>query len=168
MVFLYEEYEKGAAENAARILANVTEAAKSGGVDCTSVHVADSYAAETIVDYAKDKACDLIVMASNMVVVASPSSCSGARRCACTRSSVPVLCLPGDNDRLIGHGDRPRHHLRAVADGRDWSSFTARDVMSSAQHAHIGFLSLITGRRRTSFCSIIRIASSTSSVPCSR
>lgn len=63
--FPYQEYEKGATENAARILAAVSDAAKGSGLDCATVHVMDRYPAEGIVDCAKEKGCDLIVMASH-------------------------------------------------------------------------------------------------------
>ena len=72
----------------------MTEAAKRGGVECTSVHVADSYAAEAIVDYAKDKACDLIVMASHGRRGLPKLLLGSETKRVLTHSSVPVLCLP--------------------------------------------------------------------------
>jgi nucleotide-binding universal stress UspA family protein len=62
--FPIEEYEKGAAENAAAILAKVREAAKALGVPCESLHVVD-FPAEAIIDTAKGRGCDLIVMSSH-------------------------------------------------------------------------------------------------------
>jgi nucleotide-binding universal stress UspA family protein len=64
LVFPIEDYEKTAAENAARILAGVSAAAKAAGVDCETVHVSD-FPAEGIVETAKGRGCDLIVMASH-------------------------------------------------------------------------------------------------------
>jgi nucleotide-binding universal stress UspA family protein len=64
LVFPIEEYDKAAAENAARILAGVSAAAKDAGVPCATVHVND-FPAEAIVETAKAKGCDLIVMASH-------------------------------------------------------------------------------------------------------
>jgi nucleotide-binding universal stress UspA family protein len=64
LVFPIDEYEKAAAENAARILSRVSTAAKDAGVECDTVHVND-FPAEGIVETAKAKACDLIVMASH-------------------------------------------------------------------------------------------------------
>jgi nucleotide-binding universal stress UspA family protein len=62
---LVNVYDKAAAENAARILASVSEVAKDLGVACVTLHVKDQYAAEGIVATAKDRGCDLIVMASH-------------------------------------------------------------------------------------------------------
>jgi nucleotide-binding universal stress UspA family protein len=63
--FPYQDYDKGAAENAQRILGAVGEAAKAAGVECATLHIPDRFPAEAIVDCAKDKGCDLIVMASH-------------------------------------------------------------------------------------------------------
>ena len=62
--FPIEEYEKAAAENAARIFSGVAEAAKKHGVQCETVHAMD-FPAEAIIDTAKTKGCDLIVMSSH-------------------------------------------------------------------------------------------------------
>jgi nucleotide-binding universal stress UspA family protein len=64
LVFPIEEYEKAAAERAARILADAAAAAKEAGVPCGTAHV-DDFPAEGIVDTARAKGCDLIVMASH-------------------------------------------------------------------------------------------------------
>ena len=65
MVFPVEEYERAAAATAQRILRAVAEKAKAAGVACDTVHVQDQYAAEGIVGEAKNRKCDLIVMASH-------------------------------------------------------------------------------------------------------
>ena len=65
VAFPVEEYEKAAAANAERILAQVTETAARIGVACETRHVKDQFAAEGIVDEAKTLGCDLIVMASH-------------------------------------------------------------------------------------------------------
>lgn len=62
---LIKAYEKGAAENAAGILASVSDVAKNKQVACDPLHVKDHYPAEGIIDTAKAKGCDLIVMASH-------------------------------------------------------------------------------------------------------
>ncbi len=64
LVFPIEDYEKAAAENAARILSGVSAVAKAAGVDCETVHVSD-FPAEGIVEMAQVRGCDLIVMASH-------------------------------------------------------------------------------------------------------
>ena len=58
------EYERAASENAMRILEAVSSIAKTAGVACETVHVMN-YPADAIVDTAKSKDCDLIVMASH-------------------------------------------------------------------------------------------------------
>jgi nucleotide-binding universal stress UspA family protein len=60
-----EEYEAAVAQEAAQILGPVADAARKAGVACATVHVADQYPAEGIVEQAKAKGCDLIVMASH-------------------------------------------------------------------------------------------------------
>ena len=60
-----EEYEQSAASTAGNILAAVADAAAKQGVACSTVHVKDKYPAEGIVDTAKSKGCDLIVMSSH-------------------------------------------------------------------------------------------------------
>jgi nucleotide-binding universal stress UspA family protein len=59
------DYEEGVAATANRILAAATEAAKKAGVACTTVHVKDKHPAESIIETAKERGCDLIVMASH-------------------------------------------------------------------------------------------------------
>jgi len=62
--FPVEEYEKAARENAARILGAASAAAQKLEVACETVHVND-FPAEGIIETAKAKGCDLIVMASH-------------------------------------------------------------------------------------------------------
>jgi nucleotide-binding universal stress UspA family protein len=85
-----EEYEKGAAESAARILSEVTTAAKAQDVACETVRVND-FAAEGIIETAKARGCDLIVMASHgRRGLARVLLGSQAMR-VLTMSTVPVL-----------------------------------------------------------------------------
>lgn len=65
MAFPIDEYEKGASENAANILAAVQKEADAAGVAADTVHMADQYPADGIIATAKEKSCDLIVMASH-------------------------------------------------------------------------------------------------------
>jgi nucleotide-binding universal stress UspA family protein len=65
VAFPVEEYEKAAAANADKILSSVSETAGKIGVSCETVHVKDQFAAEGIVDEAKERGCDLIVMGSH-------------------------------------------------------------------------------------------------------
>lgn len=90
LAFPIEEYEKSAAENAARILGEVAEAAKKQGVSCETVHVND-FPAEAIIETAKTKGCDLIVMSSHgRRGIARVLLGSQATR-VLTLSTVPVL-----------------------------------------------------------------------------
>ena len=63
--FPFEEYERSAAEGAAKILASVSSTAKQLDTPCATVHVKETYPAEAILQTAKDNGCDLIVMASH-------------------------------------------------------------------------------------------------------
>jgi len=65
VAFPVEEYEKAAALNAKKILGSVTETAGRIGVACETVHIKDQFAAEGIVEEAKTRGCDLIVMGSH-------------------------------------------------------------------------------------------------------
>jgi nucleotide-binding universal stress UspA family protein len=65
LAFPAEEYEKTAAANAKAILARVTEQAQRIGVACEPFHIKDQFAAEGIVEEAKARNCDLIVMGSH-------------------------------------------------------------------------------------------------------
>jgi nucleotide-binding universal stress UspA family protein len=91
VAFPVEEYEKAAAANAEKILEQVTEAAKRIGIACETRHVKDQFAAEGIVDKAKARGCDLIVMASHgrrglaKVVLGSQATR------VLTHSTVPLL-----------------------------------------------------------------------------
>jgi nucleotide-binding universal stress UspA family protein len=65
LAFPVEEYEKAAAANAKKILSSVSELAARVGVACETVHVQDQFPAEGIVEEAKARGCDLIVMGSH-------------------------------------------------------------------------------------------------------
>src|SRR5262245_55285789 len=54
-------YEKATQEAAAKVLGEVGRQARTVGVECETLHVINA-AAEAIIETAKDKACDLIVM----------------------------------------------------------------------------------------------------------
>jgi len=59
------EYEKAAAAFATKVLAAVEATAKKVNVACDSIHIKDKHPAEGIIETAKKKRCDLIVMASH-------------------------------------------------------------------------------------------------------
>ncbi len=60
-----EDFEKAMAGWATTVLERVAAKAKEAGVACETVHVADRHPADGIVETAKEKGCDLIVMASH-------------------------------------------------------------------------------------------------------
>jgi len=62
---MVERYEADAAESARKILSSVSEAASKLGVVCDTMHIKDQTPAEGIIAAAREKACDLIVMASH-------------------------------------------------------------------------------------------------------
>ena len=90
LAFPVDQYEKEAAENAARVLASVREAAKKQDVACETVNVKD-FPAEGIIATAKAEGCDLIVMSSHgrrglaKILLGSQASQ------VATLSTVPVL-----------------------------------------------------------------------------
>ncbi len=65
VAFPVEEYENSAAANAQRILNRVQEISQRIGIACETVHVKDQFPAEGIVEEAKARGCDLIVMSSH-------------------------------------------------------------------------------------------------------
>lgn len=65
MTFSVEDYAKGAAANARRILEKAEEAASKAAVTFTSLHLPDVDPADGIVTAADKNDCDVIVMASH-------------------------------------------------------------------------------------------------------
>ncbi len=65
VAFPVEEYEKASEGNASKVLEAVQKKAATLGVPCDGVHVKDQYPAEGIVEEAKVRGCDLIVMSSH-------------------------------------------------------------------------------------------------------
>jgi nucleotide-binding universal stress UspA family protein len=61
----FEAYRQGGREAAAKILGKAKEAAERAGVAAETVHVEAMRPAEAIVETARDKDCNLIVMASH-------------------------------------------------------------------------------------------------------
>jgi nucleotide-binding universal stress UspA family protein len=85
-----EEYEQRITSNAAKHLAVARDAARASGVNCDEVHVVREHVYQGIVDTAKNRGCDLIVMASrgrrtSSLLVASETAN------VLTHCTVPVL-----------------------------------------------------------------------------
>lgn len=62
---LVEAYDKSCRDNADRILSAAREVARTKQIACETLHIADRYPVEGILETAKQKGCDLIVMASH-------------------------------------------------------------------------------------------------------
>jgi len=61
----FAEYDKAMTASAARILSKASDAANKEGLPCATIHVKERHPAEGILDTAKARTCDLIVMASH-------------------------------------------------------------------------------------------------------
>ena len=86
-----DDYDKAASANAAQILAGVGAAASKAGVACDTLHVKDQYPAEGIVEAAKGRGCDLIVMTSHGRRGLSKLLLGSQATRVLTLSEVPVL-----------------------------------------------------------------------------
>jgi nucleotide-binding universal stress UspA family protein len=84
-----DDYEKAASAGASRSLAAVSAAAAKAGVTCEVFHVKDQYPAEGIVEAAKARGCDLIVMASH------------------GRRGLSKLLLGSQTTRVLAHSEVP-------------------------------------------------------------
>ena len=91
MGFPIDEYDKGCAANAAQILSVVSELAKKAGVACETLHVKDQFPAEGIIETAKARGCDLIVMASHGRRGFARLLLGSQANKVVTHSTVPVL-----------------------------------------------------------------------------
>ncbi len=60
-----ENYDRGAADRAQAILAEVAMRAKAAGVPCETLHVHDRLPAQGIIETAEQRGADLIVMSSH-------------------------------------------------------------------------------------------------------
>jgi len=88
---MIERYEEAEAEAAANILSSVNEVATKVGVPCATVHVKDQTPAEGILETAREKACDLIVMASHGRRGVARLLLGSQAQKVVTLSPVPVL-----------------------------------------------------------------------------
>lgn len=88
-----EKYEEMATANAMSALKKAQELAEKDGVACRTLHVRDRHPAEAIIAAAKDKGCDLIVMASHGRRGLSRLVLGSKANEVVTHSSVPVLIV---------------------------------------------------------------------------
>lgn len=91
IAFPVEEYNRAAKENAAAILASVTEAAKQIGVECATIHKPDQFPAEGILSAAQDTSSDLIVMSSHGRRGLKRFFLGSQAQEVVTHSTIPVL-----------------------------------------------------------------------------
>lgn len=91
VVLPVQDYEQAAAAQAARILDRVTTAAKTTGVPCEVVHVKEQFPAEGIVETAKARGADLIVMASHGRRGLSKLLLGSETTKVLSQTSIPVL-----------------------------------------------------------------------------
>lgn len=91
IVFPPADYEEGVAAGAAKTLAGVNDTARRLGTSCATLHVKDRYPAEGIVETAREKKCDLIVMASHGRRGFRRLVLGSAANEVVTQSSIPVL-----------------------------------------------------------------------------
>lgn len=89
LAFPPDEYDRTAAANASTILAEANKIAEIGGITAESLHVKDQYPAEGIVETAKARGCDLIVMSSH------------------GRRGLSRLFLGSQAQRVVTHTDLP-------------------------------------------------------------
>jgi len=88
-----EKYEETAEANAANILNKARQIADKEGVSCHTLHVKGRHPAEGIIEAAKDKSCDLIVMASHGRRGLSRMVLGSETNEVVTHSELPVLII---------------------------------------------------------------------------
>jgi nucleotide-binding universal stress UspA family protein len=86
-----ESYAKRVAETTAKYLGVVKDAAASAGIACDAIHVEHAHPYEAIIDTAKKKGCDLIVMASHGRRGVSAIVLGSETVKVLTHSTIPVL-----------------------------------------------------------------------------
>lgn len=91
IAFPTDEYEKASAEHAKVTLGGPEAKAKSMGVPCEAIHAKDAFPADAIVEVAKSRGCDLIVMASHGRRGMSRLLLGSQANKVVTHSHIPVL-----------------------------------------------------------------------------
>ena len=90
-----ESYKKRMTAVATKYLGQVKDAAAGAGVSCNTVHVEHEHPFQAIIDAAKTKACDLIVMASHGRSGISAIVLGSETVKVLTHSTIPVLVYRG-------------------------------------------------------------------------
>jgi nucleotide-binding universal stress UspA family protein len=91
VAFPIDEYDKSCAANAERVLADARGIAQKSGVACEYAHVKDQFPAEGIIEAAKSRGCDLVVMASHGRRGLTRLLLGSQANRVVTQSTVPVL-----------------------------------------------------------------------------
>ena len=89
----FAAYSKQIKEHATMILDGVAKQAEAAGVKCATIQVVHEHAYEAIIDTAKKKGCDLIVMASHGRSGISALVLGSVTNKVLTHTKIPVLVL---------------------------------------------------------------------------
>lgn len=87
----FAEFAKQAKIHAANVLSTVVDAAKAAGVPCETVQMINDQPYQAIVTTAKEKGCDLIVMASHGRSGIAAVVLGSVTTKVLTHSAIPVL-----------------------------------------------------------------------------
>jgi nucleotide-binding universal stress UspA family protein len=87
----FADYAQHVKTHATKILGGVAEAAKAAGVPCETVHVIDDHVYQAIVEAAKTRGCDLIVMASHGRTGIAAVVLGSVTTKVVTHTDIPVL-----------------------------------------------------------------------------
>jgi nucleotide-binding universal stress UspA family protein len=90
---LKNRFERDSHEHAKKMLAKVQKAAKAAGVKCETVALVSDFPYKQIIETAKKKKCDLIVMASHGRKGLSSLLLGSETAKVLTHSKVPVLVV---------------------------------------------------------------------------
>jgi nucleotide-binding universal stress UspA family protein len=90
---LKNRFERDSQEHAKKMLAKVQKAAKAAGVKCETVALVSDFPYQQIIETAKKKKCDLIVMASHGRKGLSSLLLGSETAKVLTHSKVPVLVV---------------------------------------------------------------------------
>jgi nucleotide-binding universal stress UspA family protein len=91
LAFPVEEYEREMTAKAAQAISSVSDLATSIGITCDTIHVRDQHPAEGIIAVAKERGCDLIVMASHGRRGLQRLLLGSQTNLVVTQSTIPVL-----------------------------------------------------------------------------
>ncbi len=86
-----DQYQKRVQANTAKLLGNIATAANAAGVACETVQVEHEHPYQAIIDTARSKGCDLIVMASHGRRGVSAIVLGSETVKTLTHSKIPVL-----------------------------------------------------------------------------